>query len=327
MQTIIRPEHFRAWLIILLLVFHLPVSWGVELVELPREVFAGDPLPLRIYTGPEVEEIQVALVRSENTSTPVEEVLVRGNGFLLGKSSSEIERKVWLALLGVPSTAIEGQYQVRVGSSKRLLSTEVIYIRGQQFFHEEIPLDQEMTDLRTEESERKIAELQELLKRVNQFDPDSIFHQGCFQLPVEGFRRTSGFGDRRTFLYTGGTTDRSIHTGIDFATPKGTPVHACARGQVVLARNRILTGNTVVLEHLPGIYSLYYHLDAIEVKEGAGVSRGSRIGMSGATGLVTGPHLHWEIRTGGVPVNPEAFVEGGALDKFLELGETPPEFE
>jgi murein DD-endopeptidase MepM/ murein hydrolase activator NlpD len=252
---------------------------------------------------------------------------VKGNGFPLGKNSPEIERKVWIALLGVPSTAVEGQYQVRVGSSKRLLCTGVINIRGQQFFHEEIPLDQEMTDLRTEENERKFVELQELLKRINQFDPHSIFHQGCFQLPVEGFRRTSGFGDRRTFLYTGGKTDRSIHTGIDFATPKGTPVHACARGQVVLARNRILTGNTVVLEHLPGVYSLYYHLDGIEVKEGAGVSRGSRIGTSGATGLVTGPHLHWEIRTGGVPVNPEAFVEGGALDKFLELGETSPEFE
>jgi murein DD-endopeptidase MepM/ murein hydrolase activator NlpD len=72
-----------------------------------------------------------------------------------------------------------------------------------------------------------------------------------------------------------------------------------------MARDRIVTGNTVVIEHLPGVFSLYYHLDSIGVDEGDVVEQGERIGTVGMTGLATGPHLHWEIRVGGVPVAPE----------------------
>ena len=75
-----------------------------------------------------------------------------------------------------------------------------------------------------------------------------------------------------------------------------------------MAENRISTGWSVVIEHLPGVYSLYYHMDSLTVEKGDMVKRGTLIGYSGATGLATGPHLHWEVRVNGNAVNPDFFV-------------------
>jgi len=97
--------------------------------------------------------------------------------------------------------------------------------------------------------------------------------------------------------------------------PTGTEVRACAAGKVVLARNRIVTGNSVVIEHLPGLYSLYYHMDSINVPEGIIVEASYPLGMSGSTGLATGPHLHWEIRVSTESADPDAFLARPILDK------------
>jgi murein DD-endopeptidase MepM/ murein hydrolase activator NlpD len=80
---------------------------------------------------------------------------------------------------------------------------------------------------------------------------------------------------------------------------------------------RIVTGNTVIIEHAPGIYSLYYHLDRINVQEGAIVTAGAVIGLSGSTGLSTGPHLHWELRINTEGTDPDAFVSRPVIDKDL----------
>jgi murein DD-endopeptidase MepM/ murein hydrolase activator NlpD len=75
-----------------------------------------------------------------------------------------------------------------------------------------------------------------------------------------------------------------------------------------MAKERILTGFSIVIEHLPGVYSLYYHLDKLDVKVGQMVSAGDKIGDSGFTGLATGPHLHWEIRVAGNAVEPKTLL-------------------
>jgi murein DD-endopeptidase MepM/ murein hydrolase activator NlpD len=75
-----------------------------------------------------------------------------------------------------------------------------------------------------------------------------------------------------------------------------------------MAENRISTGYSIVIEHLPGLYSLYYHLSKMDVKEGDMVKKGQLIGLSGSTGLATGPHLHWEMRLNGEAVRPEFFL-------------------
>jgi murein DD-endopeptidase MepM/ murein hydrolase activator NlpD len=84
---------------------------------------------------------------------------------------------------------------------------------------------------------------------------------------------------------------------------------------VVLSRFRIATGNSVIVEHMPGVYSLYYHMDRLSVNEGILVREGTLLGLSGSTGLATGPHLHWEIRVAGENCDPDAFVARAILDK------------
>ena len=107
----------------------------------------------------------------------------------------------------------------------------------------------------------------------------------------------------------------SIHNGIDLAAPIGTPVLAGGDGMVVFAGPRIITGNSVIVAHMPGMYGLYYHLDSISVEKGDMVKQGDTLGRLGSTGLATGPHLHWEIRVAGVPVKPELLMEKPVIDK------------
>ena len=117
------------------------------------------------------------------------------------------------------------------------------------------------------------------------------------------------FGDRRTYLYSDGTEARSIHNGIDFAAPKGTAVYSSAGGKVIFAGEWLITGNTVIVEYLPGVFGLYFHLNEILVSQGDYVGKGEKLGTIGNSGLATGPHLHWEIWINGVPVNPLTWTQ------------------
>jgi murein DD-endopeptidase MepM/ murein hydrolase activator NlpD len=123
-------------------------------------------------------------------------------------------------------------------------------------------------------------------------------------MPAEG-PAGSPFGLRRFF----NGEPRSPHAGIDIKAPKGAPVVASNRGRVALTDELFFTGKTVVLDHGLGLFTLYVHLSEIEAKAGTMVDRGARIGKVGATGRVTGPHLHWGMRLGGQRVDPLALLE------------------
>jgi hypothetical protein len=218
------------------------------------------------------------------------------------------------ALLAVPSTARPGPARLRIEAGGLLLGELALEITGRSFAAEEILLDQANTDIRTREDPQKTREAELLWSILNHRGTD-VYSLGPFIPPLSSTRRTSFFGDRRIFVYTGGGRDSSIHGGVDYGVPTGTPVWACADGKVVLARFRIVTGNSVVIEHLPGVYSLYYHLDRISVSEGQLLRAGERLGLSGATGLATGPHLHWEIRVAGENTDPDAFLAAPVIDR------------
>lgn len=133
-----------------------------------------------------------------------------------------------------------------------------------------------------------------------------------FAVPVKaGFRFTSGFGFRRD-PKTGG---RRMHAGVDFAGPVGTPLYSTADGVVVQAGWDSGYGRLVRIQHEFGIETRYAHLSRISVNVGQRVSRGERIGDMGASGRVTGPHLHYEVRVGGEAVNPMIFIKA-ANDVF-----------
>ncbi|PZG78293.1 hypothetical protein C1I97_36500, partial [Streptomyces sp. NTH33] len=115
---------------------------------------------------------------------------------------------------------------------------------------------------------------------------------------------------------SGAHWSRGYHTGVDFAVPTGTSVKAVAAGRVVSAGWGGAYGYQVVIRHADGRYSQYGHLSAISVRAGQTVAAGRGIGRSGATGNVTGPHLHFEVRTGpgfGTDVDPVAYLRAGGV--------------
>lgn len=189
-----------------------------------------------------------------------------------------------------------------------------LLVTDRDFIREVIPLSGSMSSLRQDLSERRRRESLELASVLFSTDLESRYQLAAFQLPVSDFRRSSFFGDRRTYRYSGGGEAGSIHNGVDYAAPVGEPILAAGRGKVVMATHRMITGKTVVLEHLPGVYSLYYHMDSMGVTEGQIVNSGTPIGTIGTTGLVTGPHLHWEVRVSGVAVEPEALTTNSLID-------------
>ena len=119
---------------------------------------------------------------------------------------------------------------------------------------------------------------------------------------------SSNFGSRSVF----NGQPRSPHAGIDFRSPTGTVVTAPAAGTVVLAADLFFTGNTVIVDHGAGLYSLFAHLSAMTAREGDVVGLGARLGRVGATGRVTGPHLHWSVRLSGTRVDPLSLMTATA---------------
>ena len=120
-----------------------------------------------------------------------------------------------------------------------------------------------------------------------------------FVRPVPG-AANSAFGTRSVF----NGTARNPHGGADFLSPGGTPIRAPNGGRIAVARSLYFSGNTVVIDHGLGLFSTLAHLSVIDVHEGDVVTAGQIVGQVGATGRVTGPHLHWAVRAGGARVDP-----------------------
>ncbi len=246
--------------------------------------------------------------------------VLAADGFLAAFPEEETAAVV---LFGIPSTLRPGAYELELVQEAQgvvvLLSQEVRVVED-SFAEEMIPLNKRLTDIRAKPDPRKTEQSRELYAVLTTTNPDVWYHGDAFALPIAEARRTSSYGDRRTYRYADGSTAQAIHFGLDLAAPTGTPVAAAGAGKVVFAGDRIVTGLTVVLEHLPGVYSLYYHLNDIAVAEGDVVEQGTTVGGVGSTGLATGPHLHWEVRVSGVPVKPEPLVSLPVLDKDSIFG-------
>jgi len=145
----------------------------------------------------------------------------------------------------------------------------------------------------------RIAREQKRLAEVYAAVSPSRLWRGAFERPTDG-APVSQFGVRSDYNGKQGTP----HRGTDFAGAAGAPVRAPAAGRVVLAMDLYYSGNTLILDHGLGLFSVLMHLSRIDVKDGDVVAAGAGVGAVGATGRVTGPHLHWSVRIGPVSVDP-----------------------
>jgi len=225
------------------------------------------------------------------------------------------------AILTIPSTARPGSAVIVLegnGGAADAVGSITINIAGRDFLSETIRLNNALTRILTEPNPQRTAEAEHLWAILNRAGTE-VYATGYFSPPVNSTRRTSHFGSRRVFINADGSRSQTIHAGVDYGVPTGTRIASCAPGKVVLARHRIISGYSVIVEHLPGVYSLYYHLDSIDVNEGDIVTTGTLLGLSGSTGLSTGPHLHWELRVLGENTDPDTFISRPILDKNLIL--------
>ena len=141
------------------------------------------------------------------------------------------------------------------------------------------------------EEQKEIAADREVKDKIFAASAPEPLWEGDFRVPVKA-PPTDSFGTRR--MFNGKVA--SIHKGMDFRAPAGTVVRASNDGVVVLARHLYFEGNCVIIDHGLGLYTLSMHFSRIDVQEGQHVKTGDKLGLSGATGRVTGPHLHWAVR-------------------------------
>lgn len=288
------------------------VLQGVQaapMLTAPGEVEPGDAITLTVFDPLGSANVGGELLGADGRA------VARGAGFPLLLPEN---RQVSVVLLGVPTTTPGGVYRLQVTGRTRegreFLLSRAIDIRPRAFRHENLRLGQALSDLRRLPSARKEADARELGSILSDFQPGHVYSESSFAMPLTSWIETSGFGDRRSYEYADGERAGSIHAGLDLAAPTGSPVLAAADGRVAFAGSWLVTGNTIVLEHLPGVFTLYYHLSELGVKPGSLVKRGGEIGKVGMSGLATGPHLHWELRVGGVAVDPRSLLDTGLVD-------------
>lgn len=200
----------------------------------------------------------------------------------------------WLALAGVDVEAPVGRSTLHVSEkmadgASRDLSREV-EINAAHYRTGVLTVAPEFVKPPPEAEAEIKAEI-ELKEKVFSTSAPEPLWKGDFHAPVAA-QPTDSFGTRRTF----NGQLASVHKGMDFHARTGTPVHASNSGVVVLARRLYFEGNCVVIDHGLGLYTLSMHLSRIDVHEGERVTKGQLLGLSGATGRVTGPHLHWAVR-------------------------------
>jgi murein DD-endopeptidase MepM/ murein hydrolase activator NlpD len=213
----------------------------------------------------------------------------------------------WTTILGVDLDAKPGKHNADVVFTmedgrvdKRQAVIEVV---AKKYPTTELKVDDKYVELNKTDLARANRESKET-EGIYAITTNEMFWDEPFTVPIPGGTGTN-FGHRRVF----NGQPRAPHAGADLRATTGTPIHATNRGRVVLAKNLFFTGNTVILDHGLGIYSLYAHLSRIDVKRGDMVSNGQLVGLAGATGRVTGPHLHWGLRVQGARVDPFTLVE------------------
>jgi len=145
---------------------------------------------------------------------------------------------------------------------------------------------------------RTSKEYANAMKIYNTITPKNYVNSK-FIVPLDS-KITSAFGKAR--VYNGSL--KGYHSGTDFRAKIGTPIIASNDGKVVLAKDRFYSGNSIIIDHGEGIYTCYYHLSEFKVHKGDIVRKGQVIGLSGDTGRITGPHLHFSARVGGIQVDP-----------------------
>jgi murein DD-endopeptidase MepM/ murein hydrolase activator NlpD len=208
----------------------------------------------------------------------------------------------WVAVLGIPLSAKPGNGAILVRRAGHADGQVAYTVDAKQYAEQHLKVPQRTVDLSKEDMaryERERVRQSEVIATFSEHWPSAL----RMRPPTPGVR-SSSFGLRRVF----NGQARNPHSGMDIAAAAGTPVVAPAAGRVIDTGDYFFNGNTVWIDHGAGLLTMLCHLSAIDVKPGDEVAPGQRVGAVGATGRVTGAHLHWSISLNRAMVDPELFL-------------------
>jgi murein DD-endopeptidase MepM/ murein hydrolase activator NlpD len=220
--------------------------------------------------------------------------------------SSDSSGRVWYGIAGASLETHPGNYPLELKgetASGRDLSFQKRVAVGKGKYHSIVAsVPKQYTEPNAEQLQRIDHDKRLKEHAFARVTPEREW-VGSFRAPARA-QISDVFGTSRTF----NGRVQSVHQGLDYAVPQGTPVAALNSGTVLLAQPLFFEGDCVVLDHGQGLLTLYMHLSKIEVKEGERVASGEKIGLSGGTGRATGPHLHVAVRWQGVYLNPDTLL-------------------
>jgi murein DD-endopeptidase MepM/ murein hydrolase activator NlpD len=205
---------------------------------------------------------------------------------------------VWRALVGIDLDVKPGTYPISVEAGAGAPTTYDLVVKSRVFRTRRLTVNEAFVTPPASEQARIDREAA-LLNSVWNASARERLWAAAFVRPVPQ-EANSAFGTRSIF----NGKPRNAHGGADFLSPSGTPIHAPNAGRVAVARDLYFSGNTVIIDHGLGLFSMLAHMSAIDVHEGDRVTAGQVLGRVGATGRVTGPHLHWAVRASGARVDP-----------------------
>jgi murein DD-endopeptidase MepM/ murein hydrolase activator NlpD len=263
---------------------------ALEVTHAARTLQPGEIVTLRASSSAPLRSLEASALGRRSALWPVDETGVR-----------------WTGLVGLDVELAAGPQRVVLEGTTRagaaVTTTYTLEVAPKQFAERHLRVDPRFSDpppSARPRIAREAARLEAIFGTFTQaMQPDVPFAAPVPQAP------NSRFGVRSFF----NKQPRGRHNGVDFPSPIGTPVHAPARGRVVLVDALYFTGNTVVLDHGYGVYTLFAHLDRTATTVGAEVARGDLVGEVGSTGRVTGPHLHWSLRLNGARVDPTSLMK------------------
>ena len=235
----------------------------------------------------------IAIVELGSTDNPAPTVSFDGRRVMVIQRDAE-----WVAIVGIPLKVEPGNVTLQVGAQEKNIEVGTHAYREQRLTiknKSQVNPDQKQLDRIF--GERKIIDA-----ALNSFR-DVTIDGVSLSSPVPG-PRSSSFGSRRFF----NDQPRSPHSGMDIAATTGTPIIAPRSGIVAATGEYFFNGNTVIIDHGQGFVTMYCHLSKVAVEEGEAVSSGETIGLVGATGRVTGAHLHLGTYLNGAAVDPAIFL-------------------
>lgn len=207
----------------------------------------------------------------------------------------------WLLIVGIPLDNTQSVLQLTM--TQPMKGSIPFHVSDKFYATQHIKLgDNRKADPYEQDRQRISQEAKEMAEIYAVFTPTNPFRQ-AFHAPAHG-PVSSLFGLKRVY----NNHPQAPHSGLDIAAPENSAVNVAAKGKVTAIRDYFFTGNTVIVDHGMGVFSLYAHLKEIKVKEGQDLKQGDEVGTVGQTGRATGPHLHWSMIVNQTLVDPLLFV-------------------